>query len=223
MQRVADLEAMRLAVYRQFATTGRAPSTTELADTFGMSPSEVIDGLRRLHDGRQLVLDDDDRIVLAHPFSSIPLGFAVMGRATLWWGGCAWDSMAIPHLVADEPEVVVSTRCPGCARPHVWVVNRDCPPEGDQVAHFLVPVAHMWDDIVTTCSHQRLFCSESCVTSWLRSSGNERGYVMDLATLWRLAQHWYDGRLTRDYVRREPEQALRYFRDVGLDGPFWSL
>jgi hypothetical protein len=58
------------------------------------------------------------------------------------------------------------------------------------------------------------------VTSWLRSSGNERGYVMDLATLWRLAQHWYDGRLTRDYVRREPEQAQRYFRDVGLDGPF---
>lgn len=46
---------------------------------------------------------------------------------------------------------------------------------------------------------------------------------MDLATLWRLAAHWYDGRLDRGYVRREPEQAKEYLRSVGLSGPFWGL
>ncbi|HEX2744173.1 MAG TPA: hypothetical protein VHN16_07190 [Streptosporangiaceae bacterium] len=46
---------------------------------------------------------------------------------------------------------------------------------------------------------------------------------MDLATLWKLAAHWYDGRLDRGYARREPGQAQDYLRSVGLSGPFWGL
>ena len=160
---------------------------------------------------------------MAHPFSSIPLGFAVMGRETLWWGGCAWDSFAMPHVLPDEPEVLVSTRCPGCGAARAWVASSSAPPEGREVAHFLVPVAQMWDDVVHTCANQRLFCSESCIDNWIAESGNARGYVMDLATLWRLAQHWYDGRLDRGYRRREPVQAADYFRAAGLRGTFWGL
>ena len=100
---------------------------------------------------------------------------------------------------------------------------RDRPPDGDQVAHFLVPAARMWDDVVHTCGHQRLFCSAECVDGWLAATGSARGYVMDLGTLWRLAAHWYDGRLDRGYVRREPAQAAEYLRGVGLSGPFWAL
>jgi hypothetical protein len=81
----------------------------------------------------------------------------------------------------------------------------------------------MWDDVVLTCGNQRLFCRTGCVDRWLTEAGNERGYVMDLATLWRLARHWYDGRLERGYVRREPDEAADYFREVGLSGPFWGL
>jgi len=86
-----------------------------------------------------------------------------------------------------------------------------------------VPTAHIWDDVVHTCGNQRLFCGESCVTEWLDRTGNQRGYVMDIPTLWRLAAHWYDGRLDRGYVRREPAAAAEYFRSVGLHGPFWGL
>jgi Alkylmercury lyase len=100
-------------------------------------------------------------------------------------------------------------------------VSRHRPPDGDQVAHFLVPAARMWDDVVHTCAHQRLFCSEDCVSDWLAATGSARGYVMDLGTLWRLAAHWYDGRLDRGYVRREPSQAAAYLRGVGLSGSFW--
>jgi len=81
----------------------------------------------------------------------------------------------------------------------------------------------MWDDVVHTCRHQRLFCSEECVSAWCRQTGATRGYVMDLRTLWRFASHWYDGRLDRGYVRREPEAAAEYLRSVGLSGPFWGL
>jgi hypothetical protein len=216
-------EDVRLEIYRTFAATGRAPEVATLAAELGRDVDAVRAGMRRLADGRHLVLDGSGDIVMAHPFSSIPLGFAVMGRETLWWGGCAWDSFALPHVLPGEPEVLVSTRCPGCSAALAWTVSRSASPHGREVAHFLVPTAQMWDDVVHSCSNQRLFCSDTCVDRWLATSGSARGYVMDLATLWRLAQHWYDGRLDRGYRRREPAQAADYFRAVGLRGTFWGL
>ena len=81
----------------------------------------------------------------------------------------------------------------------------------------------MWDDVVHTCSHQSLFCSEQCLDSWLLRTGRQRGYVMDLDTLWRFASEWYAGRLDYGYTRREPSQAADYMKGVGLRGPFWGL
>ena len=93
---------------------------------------------------------------------------------------------------------------------------------GDQFAHFLVPAAHMWDNVTFTCANQRIFCTPGCVDDWLAATGASRGYVMDLATLWRLAAHWYDGRLEPGYRRRDPQRAADYLREVGLTGPFWE-
>jgi hypothetical protein len=31
---------------------------------------------------------------------------SVMGREALWWGGCGWDSLALPDLLPNEPEVL---------------------------------------------------------------------------------------------------------------------
>jgi Alkylmercury lyase len=218
-----DAEDLRLAVYRAFAETGRAPGSGELAAELGVEAAEVAAGLAELAHGRHLALGDQGQIVMAHPFSAVPLGFSVMGARTLWWGGCAWDSFALPQLLREEDGVLVATRCPACGRPHAWNVTRHRPPDGGQVAHFLVPAARMWDDVVHTCSHQRLFCSEDCVSDWLAATGSARGYVLDLGTLWHLAAHWYDGRLDRGYVRREPSQAAAYLRGVGLAGSFWGL
>jgi hypothetical protein len=218
-----DIEDLRLTVYRSFANHGTCPPVEELAASLACRVEDVIRGLGALATARHLALDADGNIVMAHPFSAVPLGFAVMGRATLWWGGCAWDSFALPHLLPAEGPMLVSTRCPACSSPHAWDVGTEAPPAGDQVAHFLVPAERIWDDVVRTCGHQRLFCDEACASKWLEASGNERGYVMDLATLWRLAAHWYDGRLDHGYVRREPTASADYLRGVGLSGPFWGL
>jgi hypothetical protein len=215
-------EDIRLAVYKQLAKTGRAPEVPALAEHFGVRKRDVRDALEALAAARHLVLDDDDRVVLAHPFATVPLGFSVMGVRTLWWGGCAWDAFAMPSLLPHEESVVVATTCPACGMAHAWNVNRVGPPGGIQVAHFLVPMAHVWDDVLHACGNQRIFCSEECIDQWLLLTGNERGAVMDLATLWRLARHWYDGRLERGYRRRDPQTAAAYFRDVGLVGPFWG-
>ncbi|QXJ24290.1 hypothetical protein AGRA3207_005581 [Actinomadura graeca] len=219
------VEDVRLAIYRGFAEEGSALRPGEIAAHLGITADEVRRAMRALHASRDIVLDaeDGDRVVLAHPFTSVPLGFSVMGRDTLWWGGCAWDSFAMPHLLPDEPEVLVATRCPACGTAHAWAVGRDAPPSGGQVAHFLTPVQRVWDDVVRSCANQRLFCSDDCVRAWLERTGHEHGYTMDLATLWRLARNWYTGRLERGYRRREPSAASAYFAEVGLRGPFWGL
>jgi hypothetical protein len=216
-----DLEDLRLAVYQGFVDEGRPPSVEDLSRQLSATSAEVHDGLAELARQRHVVLDAEGAVVMAHPFSAVPLGFSVMGRRTLWWGGCAWDSFALPHLLDSDPSVLVATTCPGCGRAHAFVVDRSGPPEGGQVAHFLVPTKRMWDDVVHTCGHQRVFCDEGCVDSWLAATGNQRGYVMDLAMLWRFASRWYDGRLARGYTRRDPASADGYFREVGLTGAFW--
>ncbi len=217
-----ELEDLRLLIYDNFRRIGRVPLVDEMADALGSTDQEVTDGIQELAKQRHVALDENGRIVMAHPFSSVNLGFSVMGRNTMWWGGCCWDSFALPHLLTDEPDVLIATQCPGCAKPQAWVVNRHGPPTSDWLAHFLVPTAHVWDDVVHSCNNQRLFCSEECISSWLERTGNARGYVMDIPTLWNFASRWYEGRLERGYVRRDPVTAKEYFRSVGLADPFWG-
>ena len=216
-------ERVRRAIYDTFARQGRAPSRGQIRDLAAVNDGEADAAIARLAAQHHLAIDESGDVVMAHPFAAVPLGFSVMGERTLWWGGCAWDSFAIPHLVPDEPSVLVATSCPACRRPLAWTVTRFAPPEGTEVAHFVVPMARAWDDVVYTCSNQRLFCSQGCVRAWLARTGHTPGYVMDLATLWRLASGWYRGRLDSPYRRKDPQSAADYFRSVGLRGPFWGL
>jgi hypothetical protein len=218
-----DLEPLRLAVYRSLAQTGRVPDNRALAELSGVPEGDIATGLRVLHDQHDLVLGSAGTIELAHPFGTRDFGFSVKSDRTLWWGGCVWDSFAIPNLVPDQSPVLVATTCPGCGSAHAWTVTNQAPPEGPQIAHFLVPVARMWDDVLYTCERQRVFCDERCLDDWLNREGVERGYVMSLQTAWRLASDWYTGRLDPGYRRREPAAATDYLRAAGLHGPFWGL
>lgn len=215
------LERLRLAVYRGFAETGRAPTEAELAERTGTAASEIADGLAALAEAHHLVIRDGV-IVLAHPFASRDFGFSVMGERTLWWGGCAWDAFAIPNLVDAEPSALVATECPGCGRPHAWRVDRSGPPVGDQLVHFPTDAAHVWDDVVRTCSMQRIFCDRGCIEAWSERTGVPVGSVFDLATLWRLASRWYEGRLDSPYERRDPATAVRFFEEVGMPRSFFA-
>ncbi|CAK9786120.1 putative transmembrane protein [Cutaneotrichosporon oleaginosum] len=238
-----DVETVRVAIYDSFATRGRAPTIPEVASSTRLSASTVRASFAALHASRDIVLssfaltayqcgdsvaDTEPRAVLmAHPFASVPLGFSVMGGSVLWWGGCCWDAFALPHLLPVQSPVLVATRCPGCDIPIAMNVATDAPPKptpgNEAIAHFLVPMARAWDDVVHTCAHQNLFCSEACLDRWLELRGYKKGYVMSTDTLWHFAKDWYRGRLERGYKRREPAQAKSYFRSVGLKGSFWGL
>jgi hypothetical protein len=222
---LADMETalkdVRFRIYEAFAKYGIPPTPEDLARDSSLTISEIQKVLQELATTRNIVTDEHYRILMAHPFSSIPLGFSVMGSSTLWWGGCAWDSFALPNLLSTE--VVVATTCLNCSQSHSWRVDPNTPPQGQQIAHFLIPTSRMWDDVIHTCGNQRIFCDEICLKKWLESSGNDHGYSMDLMTLWNLSRTWYEGRLNYEYERREPSAALDYFKSVGLSGEFWGI
>jgi len=72
-----DIEDVRLAVYRAFAETGRAPRADELAEQLGAEVPVIAKNLQELARARHLALDGQGQIVMAHPFSAVPLGFSV--------------------------------------------------------------------------------------------------------------------------------------------------
>lgn len=218
----ATIERVRVAAYAHFAQTGAAITPAIAAKQLSLSVESAAEAFTALHNSRHFALDDHGVIVLAHPFASRNFGFSVMGADVLWWGGCAWDSFAIPHLVPEEPNVLIATRCPNCDRAHSWTVTTEAPPEGEQRVHFLEPMARVWDDVIHACGNQQIFCDEACIDEWLEKTGNDRGFSFDLAGLWRLASQWYAGRLEPGYVRREPLVAAAYFESVGLTGEFWG-
>jgi hypothetical protein len=80
-----DDENIRMAVFAAFAETGRAPTVRELAVGFATSVARVADALRRLALARHLVLDSsraaEPAVVMAHPFSAVPLGYRGDGPA----------------------------------------------------------------------------------------------------------------------------------------------
>jgi Alkylmercury lyase len=221
---VTDLESLRLRLYQQLAREGTAASSDQVARELGVGPAEAAAAFRALARERHIVLDAAGRIELAHPFATRDFGFSVKSDRVLWWGGCAWDSFAIPHLVPGASPSLIATTCPACGTAHAWNVHRDEPPAGHQVAHFLVPMAAVWNDVVHACENQRVFCDETCVDSWLARRGGQavKGAVFSLEALWNLASGWYSGRLERGYRRREPAAAAAYFRTVGLTGGFWG-
>ncbi len=217
-----DVETLRVRLYRQLAAEGRVATSDQIATEYGTTGAEAAAAFAALHRDRHLVLDTAGRIELAHPFGTRDFGFSVKSDTTLWWGGCAWDSFAIPHLVPGAAPSLIATVCPGCCSALAWKVDTNAPPAGDQVAHFLVPMAQVWDDVIHACENQRIFCNEDCVDRWLAETSNTKGEVFSLTALWNLASDWYTGRLDPGYRRREPREAAAYFHGAGLTGAFWG-
>jgi hypothetical protein len=216
------LRELRQVVYREFVEEGHPPTAAEAARRLQLGVEEVLAGWGHLHDRHELVLDGDRFTVrMAHPFSARQMHFVVASAEQKWWGGCAWDSFGI--MAALDQEVLVATTCLGCGRPLAVLADPQAPPSEPYVAHFLVPAARWWDDVVRTCSTIRLACGPGHVERWATDVGERVGAVVGLETMWRLGKVWYGDRLHDDHRRRTPQEATAVFAGLGLTGPFWAM
>ena len=68
-----------------------------------------------------------------------------------------------------------------------------------------------------------LFRSEEHLEKWLRSASRERGEVVPLDTLWRLARAWYVDPRAPDWRPRTRDESQAVIESVGLTGQFWQL
>ncbi len=140
---------VKLAIYRQFADTGRRPSAVEVAELTGSTHKDVLAAFHRLCAQRVLVLEDEgESIRMAAPFSGIPTQHVVESEGTQYYANCAWDAFGIP--AALQRSAVVSSRCEESKTPLIMEIGVDGPPPSDWLFHCPIPAVGWWEDVVFT-------------------------------------------------------------------------
>jgi len=141
--------SLKLAIYEFTAEHARVPAVSELAPLLGLPAAEVRAGYQRLFSDRVLVLEPDgETIRMAPPFSGVPTQHVVVSGGKTFYANCAWDSFGI--LAALHADGEVRTRCEQTREPITIRVTREGPAPVACVAHFAVPAAQWWQDIVFT-------------------------------------------------------------------------
>jgi hypothetical protein len=138
---------VRYRIYDYVMRQGLIPTLTQTSDALGWSNEETAASFQRLADAHMLVLQKGTgEILMANPFSAVPTPFPVKVGERLYYGNCIWDAMGIPAMLKDDGVIDASCGCCGTAMSLKVANGRLERSEG--VAHFAIPAAHWWDDIV---------------------------------------------------------------------------
>ena len=146
-----DLETkVKLALYRIIADTGSVPNSREVAEAVDLNEDAVRAAFARLHSKRLLVPEpgDPSRIRMAPPFSAIPTAFPVDALGKRYYANCIWDAFGVAAALHTDAVIPASDGFTG--EPLTLEVKNNRSVPRPYVAHFAVPAAHWWDDIVFT-------------------------------------------------------------------------
>ncbi len=141
-----DHEVRRL-VYDRAMREGSPPTIAEAASALSTTPDNVSASFRRLADAHVLVLQrGTGEILMSNPFSAVPTPFLVRAGDGSWYGNCIWDAMGIPAMLEQDATIEASCGCCGTAM-QLSIIDGSLG-EASGIAHFAIPAAHWWDDIV---------------------------------------------------------------------------
>jgi hypothetical protein len=122
---------LRAEIFRHFTQSGAPPELPGSPELHALAERHVV------------VLDDDGRIRMAHPFAGHREGARVEAAGRTWWGNCAWDGFGIVHALKLAEATVTAQG--------IGVRTTDgVPEETDTVFDVAVPAAHWWDDVAHT-------------------------------------------------------------------------
>jgi hypothetical protein len=141
---------VKLALYRTIADTGAVLTSAEVAQATGMAENDVRGAFARLHAKRLLVPEpgDPSRIRMAPPFSGVPTAFPVEAQGKRYYANCVWDAYGIAAALHADAVIPASDGYSG--ERLTLEVRGGQPIAQPYVAHFAVPAAHWWDDIIHT-------------------------------------------------------------------------
>lgn len=156
MPTLADFDTtVRLSIMDRFLSGG-TPSVDGVAGVLGAERSAVASAFERLAASRAIVLDGGTHeLVMAAPFAGRPTDFRVRVGARVYYANCVWDALGIPAMLAGDGRVsdaIAETTCADCGAAlglEVRAGQVSAAP-ADAVAHFAVPAARWWADIVFT-------------------------------------------------------------------------
>jgi hypothetical protein len=146
-----DLDTdVKLALYRWIADTGSVPNSAALAEAMDLAENDVRQIFSRLHSKKLLVPEpgDPSRIRMAPPFSGIPTKFPVDAKGKRYYANCVWDAFGI--AAALHADAIVPASDGFSNEPLTLEVKNGQPSAHPYMAHFAVPAAHWWDDIIYT-------------------------------------------------------------------------
>ena len=103
---------------------------------------EVAEAFHRLASEHRIVLvPEEDRVWMAHPFSGVETGYEVVVGDRSWYANCAWDALGVLALMGDGKAIATQDKTE-----LVWsVADGKVSPDG--VIHIPVPAREFWDDI----------------------------------------------------------------------------
>jgi hypothetical protein len=141
---------VKLTIYGITAETGRVPNSLEVARKIDIDEADVLDAFARLHAKRLLVPEpgDSSRIRMAPLFSGIATAFPVEANGKRYYANCVWDAYGIAAALHADAIIPASDGHTG--EPLTLEVKSGQPVLHSYVAHFAVPAAQWWDDIVFT-------------------------------------------------------------------------
>ena len=146
-----DLDtAVKLAIYEITAASGQVPNAASVSQKLAIDEAEVLGAFGRLHAKRVLLPEPGDptRIRMAPPFSGIPTKFPVEANGKQYYANCVWDAFGIAAaLHADAVSRAVDGHT---GEPLTLEVKGGAPVLKPYVAHFAVPAAHWWDNLIFT-------------------------------------------------------------------------
>jgi len=146
-EKVALDKEVRYHVYDCVMREGLPPTMVDTSSALSRSPEEVRDSFQRLADGHILVLQKGSGdILMANPYSAVPTPFLVRAAGRSYYGNCIWDAMGIPAMTRQD--AVIEASCGCCSTAMKLRVTDGSLEEARGVAHFAIPAAHWWDDIV---------------------------------------------------------------------------
>jgi len=146
-EKIAFDKVVRYHVYDYVMREGLHPTIAEASSALSHSSDEVKSSFQRLADGHILVLQKQSgEILMANPFSAVPTPFLVKGGCRSYYGNCIWDAMGIPAMLKQD--AVIEASCGCCSTAMNLKITNGSLEEARGIAHFAIPAAHWWDDIV---------------------------------------------------------------------------
>ena len=141
---------VKLTVYQMIAGTGLIPTSFYVAQAINLSEATVRAAFARLYAKRLLVPERDDpsRIRMAPPFSGVATSFPVEAKGKRYYANCVWDAFGI--AAALHADAVIPATDGHSGESLTLEIKDGRPLPQPYFAHFAVPAAHWWDDIVFT-------------------------------------------------------------------------